>query len=45
MAGVSDPFGNLYWLQTRIEEVNPAELERRMTDPEFTTALFMPETR
>jgi PhnB protein len=52
VARVSDPFGNLYWLQTRIEEVDPAEMERRMTDPEFTaaleyvqSALFMPEAR
>jgi PhnB protein len=52
VARVHDPFGNLYWLQTRIEEVDPAEMERRMADPEFTaameyvqSALFMPEPR
>lgn len=48
----SDPFGNLYWVQTRIELIDEQEMMRRMTDPEFTrameyvqSALFMPETR
>lgn len=48
----SDPFGNLYWVQTRIEVLDEQEMMRRMTDPEFTKAmdyvtssLFVPETR
>lgn len=31
---VRDPFGNLYWLQTRVEEVPEAEINRHWTDPE-----------
>ena len=27
---VRDPFGNLWWLQTRVEEVDDAEMERRL---------------
>jgi uncharacterized glyoxalase superfamily protein PhnB len=52
VARFSDPFGNLYWVQTRIEVVDEDEMMRRMTDPGFTkaldyvqSALFMPETR
>ena len=30
---VRDPFGNLWWIQARIEEVDDAEMMRRMTDP------------
>ncbi|SHN43106.1 VOC family protein [Cryptosporangium aurantiacum] len=36
---VRDPFGNVWWIQTRIEDVTPEELERRWTDPEFTAAM------
>lgn len=32
---VRDPFGNLYWLQTRLEEVSEEELARRWTEPEW----------
>ncbi len=39
VARVSDPYGNLYWLMERIEEVDEAEIGRRMTDPEFTERL------
>ncbi|MFK4085737.1 VOC family protein [Kribbella sp. NPDC020789] len=39
VARVSDPFGNLYWLQTRIEIVDPDELTRRLTDPKFVDAM------
>lgn len=48
---LSDPFGNLYWVQTRIEEVGEDELQRRMSDEKFTAAmeyvqssLFIPKT-
>jgi uncharacterized glyoxalase superfamily protein PhnB len=30
---VRDPFGNLWWIQGRVEEVDEAEMNRRMTDP------------
>ncbi|MEV4175556.1 MULTISPECIES: VOC family protein [unclassified Nonomuraea] len=36
---VRDPFGNLWWIQTRVEEVSEEELGRRMNDPEFTKAM------
>jgi PhnB protein len=49
---LADPFGNLYWVQTRIEAVSDEEIARRMSDPTFTAAmeyvqgaLFVPETR
>ncbi|RBQ13894.1 VOC family protein [Spongiactinospora rosea] len=36
---VRDPFGNVWWIQTRIEDVTLEEMERRMTDPVFTAAM------
>ncbi|MFI7636703.1 VOC family protein [Nonomuraea sp. NPDC049400] len=36
---VRDPFGNLWWIQSRVEEVSPEEMERRMSDPVFTKAM------
>lgn len=36
---VRDPFGNLYWIQTRVEDVSEPEIERRLGDPEFTRAM------
>ena len=30
---VRDPFGNLWWIQARVEEVDEAEMTRRMSDP------------
>ncbi|MFC4585494.1 VOC family protein [Sphaerisporangium corydalis] len=36
---VRDPLGNLWWIHTRVEDVTPAELERRMADPEFVKAM------
>jgi PhnB protein len=36
---VRDPFGNLYWIQTRIEEVTEEEMLARLSDPEFTKAM------
>ncbi|XLE02063.1 VOC family protein [Streptomyces sp. 184] len=36
---VRDPLGNLYWIQTRVEDVSPQEMERRLGDPEFTKAM------
>jgi PhnB protein len=32
---VRDPLGNLWWIQARIEEVDEAEMARRMGDPEW----------
>ncbi|MEJ8636365.1 MULTISPECIES: VOC family protein [Streptomyces] len=49
---VRDPFGNLYWIQTHIEDVSEEEMERRLGDPVFTEAMdyvtsadFFPGTR
>ena len=32
---VRDPFGNLYWIQTHIEDLSEDEMNRRWTDPEW----------
>ena len=36
---VRDPFGNLYWLQTRVEEVSEAEVNRRWSDPDWAARM------
>ncbi len=36
---VRDPLGNVWWIQTRVEEVSPREMERRLGDPVFTQAM------
>ncbi|MFG2562606.1 VOC family protein [Streptomyces sp. NPDC048496] len=36
---VRDPFGNLWWIQTHIEDVDEEEMGRRLTDPVFTRAM------
>ena len=36
---VRDPLGNLYWIQTRVEDLSPQEMERRLGEPEFTKAM------
>jgi uncharacterized glyoxalase superfamily protein PhnB len=36
---VRDPLGNLWWIQTHIEDVSPAEMERRLGDPVFINAM------
>lgn len=38
-ARVRDPFGNLWWIQSRIEEVDEEELARRYSDPKFIDAM------
>jgi len=37
---VADPFGNLWWIQQRIEEVTPEEMERRLGDKTFVDAML-----
>lgn len=36
---VRDPFGNLWWLQERVEEVDEDEATRRWNDPEWAEAM------
>jgi uncharacterized glyoxalase superfamily protein PhnB len=36
---VRDPFGNVYWIQTRVAELELEEIERRMVAPEFVAAM------
>ena len=31
---ILDPFGNIWWLNQRIEEIDPAEIKRKATTPE-----------
>jgi PhnB protein len=37
---VRDPFGNLWWIQTRVEDVDEAEMARRTSDPEWLERLL-----
>lgn len=39
VARVRDPFGNLWWIMTRIEEVDEAEIGRRYGEPEWIAAM------
>ncbi|MGW2161018.1 VOC family protein [Nonomuraea sp. NPDC001699] len=36
---VRDPWGNLWWIQTHVEDVSAEEAQRRLTDPEFVKAM------
>jgi uncharacterized glyoxalase superfamily protein PhnB len=36
---VRDPLGNLWWIQTHIEDVSPEQMQRRLSDPAFTRAM------
>ena len=36
---VRDPLGNLWWIQTRIEDLTPQEMEQRLSDPAFIKAM------
>lgn len=36
---IRDPLGNLWWIQTRVEEVDEAEMGRRMGDPAWLERL------
>ncbi|WP_410656490.1 VOC family protein [Amycolatopsis sp. lyj-112] len=36
---VRDPFGNLWWIQTRLFDLDYPEMERRMNDPGFIEAM------
>jgi PhnB protein len=36
---VRDPYGNLYWIQTRVADLTDAEMMERMNAPEFVKAM------
>ena len=36
---ILDPFGNIWWLNQRIEEIEPAEIKRRAATPEAAKAI------
>jgi uncharacterized glyoxalase superfamily protein PhnB len=36
---VRDPLGNLWWVQTRIEDLSWEEMERRATEPKYVEAM------
>ena len=36
---IQDPFGNIWWLQTRLEEVGYEEMQRRWSEPAWATAM------
>jgi PhnB protein len=36
---VRDPYGNLWWLQTRVENVSEDEMNRRWSDPKWAEAM------
>ncbi len=39
VARVRDPLGNLWWLMTRLEDVSPEEMERRMGEQQYIDAM------
>ena len=36
---VRDPFGNLWWIQTRLEELDPKEMEKRAGEKQYADAM------
>ena len=36
---VRDPLGNIWWIQQRVDDLDPQEMERRARQPEFTAAM------
>jgi PhnB protein len=41
---VRDPFGNIWWLQTRIEDVSEEEMAKRSTEPKWAKAMAYMQT-
>ncbi len=39
MGRVRDPFGNIWWIQTKVEDVDPAELGERFGQPDYVEAM------
>jgi PhnB protein len=42
MGGVKDPWGNLYWVSTHVEDVSPQEIEKRAAA--FAASMNQPKT-
>ena len=36
---IKDPLGNIWWLQTRLEEVSPDEMQKRWSEPGWAKAM------
>jgi uncharacterized glyoxalase superfamily protein PhnB len=36
---VRDPFGNIWWIQTRLEELDPTEMEKRSQEKQYLDAM------
>jgi PhnB protein len=36
---VSDPAGNIWWIQTRLEDLTPEEMGKRAVDPTYSAAM------
>ncbi len=36
---VRDPFGNLWWIMTRVENVSPEEIEKRWSEKIYIDAM------
>lgn len=36
---VRDPFGNIWWIQQRLEALNPEEFEKRAQEPSYAEAM------
>lgn len=34
-----DPFGNIWWVMSRVEEVAPDEAWRRMSEPKYAASM------
>jgi len=36
---IKDPAGNIWWIQTHVEDADPAEMGKRAGDPKFAAAM------
>jgi hypothetical protein len=41
---VCDPLGNVWWIQTHVEDLDPDEMLRRATEPEQVAAMSYVQT-
>jgi PhnB protein len=41
---VRDPLGNMWWIQTHLEDVTPDEMQRRAGQPEYAEAMAYVQT-